>query len=118
MQSRAVYDSLQFMNAVTLKKPDGRLDLVQLGALVWLLVLAGLAFAGPYGGLAWVENLAVLHDREDRIATLQQEQAVLANRVELLDPSNVDPDLSSELVRRNLGVAHPDEYVIELENLQ
>tara|TARA_E500000305_G_C3853824_1_gene157394 strand:+ start:97 stop:417 length:321 start_codon:yes stop_codon:yes gene_type:complete len=106
------------MNRAHSQKAERRLDLVQWGALVWLLILAGLAFAGPYGGLAWAENLAVLHDREDRIATLKEEQAVLANRVELLDPDNVDPDLGSELVRRNLGVAHPDEYVIELENLQ
>jgi len=106
------------MTAATLRKPDRRLDIVQLGALAWLLLLAGLAFAGPYGGIAWAESLAALHDHEDRIASLRQEQAVLANRVELLDPGHVDPDFSSELVRRNLGVAHPDEYVIELEGLR
>jgi hypothetical protein len=27
----------------------------------------------------------------------------------------VDPDLATELVRRNLNVAHPDEYIIELD---
>jgi len=106
------------MSAALPKGPSKHLDFVQWAALAWLLVLAGLAFAGPYGGLAWAENLAVLHQREGRIAALEKEQAALANRVDLLDPGNVDPDLSSELVRRNLGVAHPDEYVIELENLR
>jgi hypothetical protein len=40
----------------------------------------------------------------------------LKNLVVLLDPDHVDPDLSTELVRRNLNVAHQDEYVLELEN--
>lgn len=106
------------MNAERARKPEKRQGLAQWGALAWLLLLGGLAFAGPYGGLAWAENLSVLHEREDHIAMLREEQAVLENRVALLDPGNVDPDLSSELVRRNLGVAHPDEYVIELESLR
>ena len=39
----------------------------------------------------------------------------LDNLVERLDPEHVDPDLATELVRKNLNVAHPDEYVIEIE---
>jgi cell division protein FtsB len=46
---------------------------------------------------------------------LEEERSALENRVELLDPDHVDPDLSSELVRQNLNVAHPDEYVVEMD---
>ena len=56
-----------------------------------------------------------LGEHEERITALQERKAELENRVELLDPENVDPDYASELVRGNLGVAHPDEYVVELE---
>ena len=33
----------------------------------------------------------------------------------LLDPDHVDPDLSGELIRKNLNVVHPDEVVLELK---
>lgn len=88
---------------------------IQLLALVWLLGLGALALAGPFGLLSWSEKSAVLDMRDAQIAQLQKDAAVLANKVELLDPDNVDPDLASELVRHNLNVAHRDEYVIELE---
>lgn len=90
--------------------------LIQFLALAWLLVLGALALAGPYGFLSWGEHEALLDDRQERIALLAEEKAVLENRVRLLDPDNVNPDLATELVRRNLNVAHPDEYVIELED--
>jgi cell division protein FtsB len=83
-------------------------------ALGVLLVLGALALIGPYGVLAWGENTALLERREARIAELQAERDRLENLVERLDPNHVDPDLATELVRKNLNVAHPDEYVIEL----
>jgi cell division protein FtsB len=92
-----------------------REKLTRFGALVVLLVLGGLALAGPYGVLAWGENLALLDQREARIAALTAERNELENLVARLDPDHVDPDLATELVRKNLNVAHPDEYVIELE---
>lgn len=99
------------MNASVAKREK----LVQLTALVWLLVLGTLALAGPFGLLSWSEKAALLDVRQDRIAVLQEERAVLENRVSLLQPDRVDPDLASELVRQNLNVAHRDEYVIELD---
>lgn len=90
--------------------------LINLAALVALLAIGGLALIGPAGILAWSEDAALLEQHEARIAQLQQRRDRIANRVRLLDPDNVDPDLASELVRRNLNVAHPDEYVIELED--
>ncbi len=89
---------------------------IQLFALLFLLGLATLALVGPYGLLSWSEQSAALEVRNAQIAQLEEEGAVLANRVDLLDLDNVDPDLSSELVRRDLNVAHRDEYVIILED--
>ena len=103
------------MNAVMTRRDIGREKLARFGALGILLVLAGLALAGPYGLLSWGENIALLEQRQDRIATLQAERAELQNLVTQLDPDHVDPDLATELVRRNLNVAHEDEYVLELE---
>ena len=103
------------MNAVLTKRDLAREKLARFGALVVLLVLAALALAGPYGVLSWGENIATLERHEARIATLRAERIELQNLVVLLDPDRVDPDLSTELVRRNLNVAHPEEYVLELE---
>lgn len=89
--------------------------LVQAGALCLLLLLGGLAFAGPYGLLSWGENLAALDKRERQIAALEEQRDEYKNLVQLLDPTDVDPDLASELARRDLNVAHPDEYIIELD---
>lgn len=80
-----------------------------------LIVLAALGLAGPYGVLAWSENKALLKQREERIERLEQERAELDNLVERLDPQAADPDLVTELIRRDLNVAHPDEYVMEVE---
>jgi cell division protein FtsB len=103
------------MNAVMTKRDVVRDKLTRFGALGVLLVLAGLALAGPYGLLSWGENLALLKQRQERIATLQADREELRNLVDRLDPDHVDPDLATELVRRNLNVAHEDEYVLELE---
>jgi cell division protein FtsB len=103
------------MNAVITKRDVVREKLARFGALAFLLVLAGLALAGPYGLLSWGENINLLEQRQDRIAKLEADRDELRNLVALLDPDHVDPDLSTELVRRNLNVAHPDEYVLDLE---
>jgi cell division protein FtsB len=103
------------MNAMMTKRDIVREKLTRFGALGFLLMLAGLALAGPYGLLSWGETIALLEQRQDRIAILQAERVELQNLVTQLDPDHVDPDLATELVRRNLNVAHPDEYVLELD---
>ncbi len=85
-------------------------------ALVALLVMAGLAIAGPSGLFAWSENLRLRDARETRLAKLESKRDHLRNRVELLDPANADPDLAGELVRSQMGVVHPDEVVIKIED--
>ena len=102
------------MNRPARKPAIPRDKLTQLAALGWLLLLGGMAFAGPYGVLAWGEGLSLLDKREAQIASLEEENERLENLVALLDPEQVDPDLSTELLRRDLNVAHPDEYIVDL----
>ncbi|MEL6878811.1 MAG: septum formation initiator family protein [Pseudomonadota bacterium] len=85
-------------------------------ALMVLLVLTGLAIAGPTGLLAWNENANLLEQRKNQIALLTAERNELRNRVDLLDPGAADPDLVGELLRRNMNVVHPDEVVITVED--
>lgn len=103
------------MNAAASRNEIVRERLGRLGALAVLLLLGGLALAGPYGLLSWGENVALLEKRHRQIAELQAERDELRNLVERLNPDHVDPDLATELMRKNLNVAHPDEYVIEIE---
>ena len=103
------------MNTVITRKQIVRERMVNAGALLVLMAIGGLALFGPSGLLAWGENAAQLQEHQQRIEKLQKEKAVLANRVDRLDPENVDPDLASELTRRDLNVVHPDEYIIELD---
>jgi len=103
------------MNGVAARNGIVSEKLARFGALAILLLLGGLALAGPYGLLAWGENVTLLEKRQHRIAELRAERDQLQNLVERLNPDHVDPDLATELMRRNLNVAHPDEYVIEMQ---
>lgn len=96
--------------------PVQRQKVRQNAALAALLVMGGLAIAGPSGFLAWSENLRLLDQREAQLAALEKERAALANKVELLDPEHADPDMVGELLRSQLNVVHPDEVVIKLED--
>lgn len=84
-------------------------------SLFVLLLLTGFAIAGPTGLLAWSENAQALEQRKAELDVLQARRDALRNRVELLAPEGADPDLASELVRKNLGVLHADEVVITIE---
>lgn len=101
------------MNLLRSKDDTSKERLARFAALGWLLLLGILALAGPYGVLAWGENLSLLEKRQAHIAELTKQRDELGNLVTRLDPDNVDPDLATELVRKNLNVAHPDEYVME-----
>jgi cell division protein FtsB len=94
--------------------PENRLK--RFAALGALLLLAGLAVAGPTGLLAWSESAEALEARNEEIAQLTAKRDGLRNRVMLLDPEAADPDLASELVRDQLGVMREDEVVITLED--
>ena len=49
-----------------------------------------------------------------QLAQLKQDQMRLAHRVKLLDPNSADPDLSDEMVRKELGLVRPDEVVLQV----
>ncbi|MEL6531336.1 MAG: septum formation initiator family protein [Pseudomonadota bacterium] len=85
------------------------------GALLLLLVLTGLAIAGPTGLLAWSENSQLLEQRQAHISALTEKRDALRNRVELLDPKAADPDLIGELLRHQ-NVVHADEVVVTVED--
>ena len=84
-------------------------------ALATLLVLGGLALAGPSGILAWSENLRLLDQRQAQLAELQEDRAALENKVALLHPDHADPDMVGELLRSQLNVVHPDEVVVKID---
>lgn len=92
----------------------GRERLVRAFALICLLGMGVIVVAGPSGLIAWGENQRLLVQRQETIRNLQGERDRLHNRVELLDPRHVDPDLAGELVRKELNFAHPDEMVMIL----
>ena len=62
------------MNAAVANNEIVREKLVRLGALAILLILGGLALAGPYGLLSWGENVALLEKREHRITELRAQR--------------------------------------------
>ena len=103
------------MNARSPRQNRNRDKLVSGGALLMLMILGGLALIGPSGVLAWGEQSARLDDYHQQIAQLQAQRDELQNRVDLLDPRHVDPDYASELVRGQLNVIHPNEYVVEMD---
>ncbi len=83
-------------------------------ALACLLVMGGWVLFGPSGLLAWSENSRLLTDRHKELVVLTQQRDALKNRVSLLDPRQVDPDITGELLRANLNVVHPDEVVLTI----
>ncbi|WP_371809676.1 septum formation initiator family protein [Croceicoccus sp. YJ47] len=89
-----------------------RRNMGRVTAAITVGVLCATALVGPTGVRAWGDSTQLLQQREAELAQLQAERDRVANRVQLLDPNNADPDLVGELLRRNLNVAHPDEVVI------
>lgn len=83
-------------------------------ALIIVGTFAGHAIAGPNGILAWGGYHRALQQRQAELAQLQQEQAELKHRSQLLDPRHADPDLADELARSKLGLVRPDEVIVPL----
>jgi cell division protein FtsB len=85
------------------------------------LALCVMAFFGTYavvgsnGALAYGDYQRLLDKRQTELAMLKQKQAVLSNRVHLLDPNKVDPDMADELTRKQLNVVNPNEVVVPLK---
>ncbi|AXB76697.1 septum formation initiator family protein [Novosphingobium sp. P6W] len=102
------------MRTVRQEANIARERLVQGLAFAVLLLMGLYCVAGPSGLLAWGENQHLLEERRAKLVDLQAERDRLKNRVALLNPQNMDPDLAGELVRSHLNVARPDEMVMQL----
>lgn len=83
-------------------------------AIAILALLLGYAVLGPSGLLAWGGYSRQLHDSRATLKVVQAERSRIANRVKLLDPRHVDPDMADEMIRKELNVAHPDEIVVPI----
>ncbi len=83
-------------------------------AILIVAFFGGYALFGSNGVLAWGEYTKRIETRRADLAKVERDRAVLANRVALLDPRHANPDMVDELVRRDLGVAHPDEVIVPL----
>ena len=84
-------------------------------ALACLLVMGALVLFGPAGILSLSENNRLLADRQSELQQLSVQRDELKNRVALLDPNHVDPDMAGQLLRAQLNVVHPDEKVMLLD---
>ncbi len=84
-------------------------------ALLALLGIASYALLGPTGIIAWTDYRAALHQRSSELAKLEKERDALRNQQRLLTRDNVDPDLASELMRRDLNVVAPDEVIVPMK---
>ena len=83
--------------------------------MVCLLMMGGLVLVGPAGILSLSKNNRLLADRQKELQQLSIQRDELKNRVALLDPSHVDPDMAGQLLRAQLNVVHPDEKVMLLD---
>ena len=90
--------------------------LITAAALVALLLIASYALLGPTGVIAWTDYRQALKERKVELALLEEERDALRNKQKLLSRDNVDPDLASELMRKELNVVAPDEIVVPLNN--
>lgn len=84
-------------------------------ALACLLAMGAWVLVGPSGLMAWSESSRALTERQKELAQLKVERDDLKNRVALLNPQNVDPDMAGQLLRSNLNVVHPDEVVLIIQ---
>jgi cell division protein FtsB len=92
-----------------------RSSVYQAMGLIIVAFFGGYALFGSNGVLAGFEYRQQLELRQLELQAIRVEQRELANRVALLNPNRADPDLVDEMVRRDLGLAHPDEVVIPLD---
>jgi len=92
--------------------------LVQSALPVGCVVVAGYfawhAVSGPTGFAAWRDYQAQRSRLERAVSDSQEQKVALQQRLALLNPRGVDPDLADELVRRNLDMVRPDEVIVPL----
>jgi len=83
--------------------------------LIVMAFFGGYAVLGPNGVLAYGQYKRQLAVKQAQYAQLDKQRTILKNRVRLLDPKHVDPDMADELTRKQLGVVAPDEVILPLK---
>ena len=83
--------------------------------LIVMAFFGGYAVLGPNGVLAYGQYKRQLAVKQAQYAQLDKQRTILRNRVRLLDPKHVDPDMADELTRKQLGVVAPDEVILPLK---
>lgn len=87
-------------------------------ALLIIGFFGGYALFGSNGVLALGDYRQNLAKREAELHRLEAQKKIIANRVALLDPKRANPDMVDELIRKELGLAHPDEIIIPLDDTE
>ena len=83
-------------------------------AALAVLAMIGYAIFGPTGLYAWGEYGQSVEKRRVILAQLEKQRDELRNRVDLLNKHRVDPDMADEMIRKELGVSHPDDVIIPM----
>jgi cell division protein FtsB len=87
-------------------------------ALLIIGFFGGYALFGPNGVLALGDYRQNLEQRQAELRLLDEQKKIIANRVALLDPKKANLDMVDELIRKELGLAHPDEIIIPLDDAE
>lgn len=101
-----------------MRRPSQPLSIIRKAAIPALALLvignfAGYAIAGPNGLMALGNYQTQLAKRQLELKRVEAQRAELEHKVALLDARHVDPDMADELVRRDMGLARPDEVIIQ-----
>jgi len=72
------------------------------------------AVSGPTGFGAWRDYQGQRAQLEQAVRDSKEQKVALQQRLALLNPRGVDPDLADELVRKNLDMVRPDEVIVPL----
>ncbi len=70
------------------------------------------AFQGDRGVLAMNRLNKEIALAKSELEKSEKKRQYLENRVSLMRPNGVDPDLLEELAREQLGMTHPDDLVV------
>jgi len=67
---------------------------------------------GDRGLIAWVELQRKVDAMRDALTRIEAQRQTLENRVQLLHPHSLDPDMLEERARAMLNYGYPDDIVI------
>lgn len=87
--------------------------------LLWIAGLATIAYMGwnlvfsDYGYLVYRKEVAQLQQLKSELSELKENRERLAKEVLRL---RNDPDALEELIHRELGYVHPDEYMVIMDD--